>query len=345
LKKVIILALVPLFIFGCSRRPKTVDYSEYVKINGAKQFIVAKGATWDNPVLLYLHGGPGQPETPLVLNFNDELQYDFSVVLWDQRGAGRSYFDDIPPESMTLEQLIADAHELTQRIKIKFNKKKILLVGHGWGTVLGMNLVHLYPDDYYAYVGVSQVCDATESEIRSYVWTLKQAQAAGSTEAISELNQIGLPEAGVYQGGVSAQLTQKKWLTIFGGGSAHTKHFRNKFQEIMDDYYTADQKEQYAKGFTFSMNLLGPTAATIDLFKIMEKVEVPIYFISGKYDYKVNWQLSKEFLDALKAPQKEFILYEDSADDPNFEQAEKFNRFINMKMQPLCTSGKEKKLD
>ena len=142
---------------------------EKITLGGIKQTILIRGHDTKSPILLFLHGGPGFPEMDIAYKFQRKLEEHFIVVNWDQRGAGKSFSKKIPRESMTIEQFISDAHELIRFLRERFDKEKIYLVGHSWGTTLGLLLTQRYPELFFAYVGIGQVVNALESEQISLV--------------------------------------------------------------------------------------------------------------------------------------------------------------------------------
>ena len=113
--------------------------------------------------MLFLHGGPGWPQTPHPMYFNADLTKSLTLVAWEQAGCGKSYMHNPTPKNLNIEQLIRDAHELTQVLKKKFDQDKIYLAGFSWGSILGLQLVNKYPEDYAAYFGISQVIDMNKS--------------------------------------------------------------------------------------------------------------------------------------------------------------------------------------
>ena len=138
--------------------PDSIASLERVMLGGVEQGMLIRGSNVDNPVLLYLHGGPGTSELGMVRQHNmPALEKHFTVVVWDQRGAGMSYSARHPESAMTVEQFIADTHELTQLLRQRFGQAKVYLVGHSWGSALGVLTAQRYPDLHHAYVGVGQV--------------------------------------------------------------------------------------------------------------------------------------------------------------------------------------------
>src|SRR5690606_8881641 len=149
----------------------------YIELGGFKLVVRIAGDDVANPILLLLHGGPGFTEMALFAEYNKDLEKEFIVVNWDQRGAGLSYAPNIPDSTMTLEQFINDAHELVTWLKTTYKKEKIYVLGHSWGSVLGVNLVQRYPEDFYAYVGVGQGVNMFDNERLSFKFTLDTAIA------------------------------------------------------------------------------------------------------------------------------------------------------------------------
>ncbi|NJO83717.1 MAG: alpha/beta fold hydrolase [Blastochloris sp.] len=146
--------------------PNGIESLEAVTLGGVEQWILVRGEDRTKPVLLWLHGGPGQPTMMLAHRHDRELVKQFVVVHWDQRGAGKSYNAALTPEQVTPELLIADTHELALQLRERFNAPKIYLIGHSWGSMLGALTVSRYPDLFAAYIGVGQAVSVPEGYTR-----------------------------------------------------------------------------------------------------------------------------------------------------------------------------------
>jgi proline iminopeptidase len=155
--------------FGWTQSSKTkaahtpIDTTFLIKINGVNQYLEIKGVSRANPVLLFVHGGPSWPATPMIRKYNQELTKDFVLVSWDQRNCGRSKTDS--SAILTPDLYVEDAHQVTQYLKKEFHAKKILLVCHSWGTIIGIKSALKYPEDYAAYIGLGQFVNQNKSEI------------------------------------------------------------------------------------------------------------------------------------------------------------------------------------
>ena len=311
-----------------------------IPLGGLSQFVLIRGRNRSNPVLLLLHGGPGDPAAAHFGAYNASLEDHFIVVHWDQRGAGRSYSDSIPDETMTVEQLVSDAHELTSYLKERFEKPKIILAGHSWGSYLGMRVVDRFPEDYFAFVGMGQVANQQESEARSYAIVLERAKADGNFEAERELEALGPPERGRYASGISGLFQQRKWVREFGGAA----HGRGNFETLwmlarpllLFSEYRLEDKLAYVRGENYSMGLLEEPLLDDNLTKTAVELRIPIFILQGRHDLQTVFETTREYFDEIRAPRKELIVFEDAAHLVPFEEPEKFLRVMVDRVRPLA---------
>lgn len=169
--------------------PGSISEKVWLEVNGIQQGMFLRGENPDNPVVLYLHGGPGTPMLQFITATEkyERLEKYFTVAYWDQRGSGMTYSRSGDPSTWTVEQMVDDAHEVTKYLKSRFGQSKIYLLGHSWGSYLGVKVAEKYPADYLAYVGMGQVADATESERLSYHQMLDHAKEIGDEEVVQQL--------------------------------------------------------------------------------------------------------------------------------------------------------------
>jgi proline iminopeptidase len=298
---------------------------EPVNIGGLRQWLAIRGRDPTNPVLLFVHGGPGDPETALLFHFNKDLSDHFTVVSWEQRGAGRSFSPDIPPESMTLERFVEDTHEVTQYLKRRFRTERIFLAGHSWGTVVGILAAARYPEDYYAYIGISQAADQAQSEREGYDWVLETARARNNGKAVEELEKIGSPVEGSYAGGVTALKRERRWIQAFGGATYGRSIWPLARVLLTSRVYSLADKIRWFRGGRFSMRFLWkPENIRVNLFAQVPELSVPVYILQGRHDYQTTFSVAERYLDALKAPAKRLIPFERSAHTVPFDEPEKF---------------------
>lgn len=307
--------------------PNSIATAEYVDIGGIPQWMLMRGHDVRKPVLLMVHGGPGTAQTHMFTYYNQPLEEHFVVVNWEQRGAGKSYSDDIPPESMTIEQFIADTHEVTQYLKQRFQQDKIYLLGHSWGSHLGLRTVHQYPEDYMAYIGVGQSISQITSEEISYQIVLEKAKSANNTKAVEELEAAGPPENGSYPGGTETMIKLRKWWRTFGGATCDADALLTTMFKplLLCREYTISDKFGYFKGEQFSVGYLAEPMMHYDIMQEIPELQVPAYFLQGRHDLQTVYALVEEYVNRLKAPKKALIPFEQSAHLLPYEEVEKFN--------------------
>ena len=333
------IASVALFLIP-AHQPKTIDEKRtlensiaewrLVQLGGWPQWVSIRSTNKNNPILLFLHGGPGTSETPFLIKYNSDLEKSFMVVSWDQRGAGKSYSNDIPPETMNIDQFISDTHELTQYLQGVYGREKIYLVGHSWGTLLGLRTAHRYPEDYYALISIAQTSDGHQEELLTYLEVLERAKQSNHRKAIQELEDIGLPESGRYKDGDKSLGVKMKWVRYFGGAAFH--HERSIWLLIQDvlttPVYTFREKLNYPRGEAFTLEFIHDEVQDVKLTDEIQTLDVPIYFLHGIYDNQVPISIAKEFFGRISAPRKRFYQFDNSAHGVLFEEPEKFNEIM-----------------
>ena len=260
----------------------------------------------------------------------------FTLVDWDQRGAGKSYAAGIDVESMTIDRFVADTQELAVQLLDRFQQQQLILVGHSWGSAIGALTVAAQPDLFSCYVGIGQISDMTEGEAMSYRWTLEQAHQHGERRAIKALEQIGPPP---YRGGRKSTMTQRRYLARFGG-EVHASRtgamgtvLRNL---ILSREYSVRDRTNYFRGIFNSMACLWPELLAVNLFKRVPSFAIPVFFMEGRHDWEVPSVLSARYFDALDAPSKTLVWFEHSGHLPNTEEREMFNEHMRREVLPAA---------
>jgi pimeloyl-ACP methyl ester carboxylesterase len=297
--------------------------------------VLIRGENVRNPILLFLHGGPGASATAMLRKFNFELEKHFTVVYWDQRNAGRSYKKKFPKEEIKVQKYIQDVDILVSYLKNRLNVKKIFLVAHSWGTRLGMYAIQKHPENFIAYVGIGQELSSYEGELISYQHTLNLARELNNEKAITELEEMGNPQSGdyakMYKNGIRDYWKQKNWLIKLGGKFyGKSIYIKWMFSIWFSREYSFLDLIRFSKSASFSADniIYDQDYNNIDFFKQFPEVDLPVFFISGAYDYINPWPLVEKYCATLKAPLKEFIKFEKSGHNPLFEEPEKFNKEI-----------------
>lgn len=299
----------------------------WVEINGIKQGMFIRGENLQNPVILYLHGGPGTPLFQFISYLEKEkrLEKYFSVCYWDQRGAGMTYSKATNPATMTVEQMVEDTHEVTEYLKSRFGHDKIYLLGHSWGSYLGVKTIEKYPENYLAYIGIGQVTNQAESERLAYDYMLTHAKEVNDKDVIEKLGKSD-PCADDFPQLDYLVKSRTNILNKYRIGHLHqgiTSYDIIKSLFVFKGY-TISEKINWFLSADFSMIYLFPPVLNDNLFTSSIKFEVPFYIIQGNYDYMVSQVLAEKYLDVIEAPKKEFFSFANSAHSPNMEEPEKF---------------------
>lgn len=304
-----------------------IDQLCKMKVGGLMQSISIMAEDDTKPVLLMLHGGPGTPSMSMFRKYNRELAKHFILVTFDQRGTGRSYYKNIPPQTMTIEQLIEDTHEITMYIKKRFNQPKIFILGHSFGATLALQVIDRYPQDYLGYFAVSQFVNASRNETESYEFAMRLAKEHNDQKSIKKLKQIGTPQDGFYTGGLKATMAVKAIVSKYKGDMYKNGSTMSLVLGLLvSKEYGFFRFFNSIRGIPFSLETLGRCLQGIDYFTQIPKVSIPVYFFSGKHDFLTPQSILNEYYDMLTAPHKELHLFENAAHSPLWEEAELFNQ-------------------
>jgi pimeloyl-ACP methyl ester carboxylesterase len=318
------LLLVLVLIIGClSDGP--VDEKIFIDLDGEPQYIEMKGGSKDLPVLLFLHGGPGWPQTPHLRYFNSDLTDEMILISWDQAGSGQSYMRNPNPKKLSTESLIANAHELTQYLKTKFNQDKIYLLGFSYGSVLGLQLADRYPNDYYAYIGVSQLIDHQENWDISMQWIKEQATAQNDTATLRTWQLIDNRDPSVCQTEQDCFMSKYQLLVKYNG-TIYKKEMADEIAKA-ESFYPDYKSYEWYEAYNYTSSRLGGEQFNIDLTHI-DSIEIPVYFMAGRHDWNLPGIVAENYLSQLTAPKKEFIWFDYSGHEPPEEEAELFNTIV-----------------
>ena len=298
----------------------SISVLEQVKINGTKQQIMIRGRDQNNPVIIYVHGGPGMSEIPYADKYEDLLEKDFTVVNYDQRGSGKSYHFNEDYSNLTADLLVDDLLELTDYISKRFGKEKVILMGHSYGTYLGTMAAYKAPEKYKAYIGIGQVSNMQESEIDNLNYTISEAKKAGNTEDVKYLEGI----AEKIHAGVSA--APRDYVGKYGGATRLIKMSDGDI--LLSREYNLLDFIRYNNGVAKTQAQLVKEVFDKPLPKIVTKLDLPFYFVMGKYDAMTSFNAAKNYFDVIEGDQKEFISFEESAHYPQFEEKEKFYKWM-----------------
>lgn len=319
--------------------PDGIERLETVNINGADQWISVRSRDPRNPVLLVVHGGPGWVAMPTSWYFAQGWDEYFTVVQWDQRGAGKSYDPDQPPEALTVDQMKQDLDGVIEWTRMQTNQNKIFLLSHSWGSVLGLDVARRHPDWLHAYIGVGQVIDMRESERRGWATAMAKARDAGNETAVAELQSIAPYAEGQAPIPTSDLLLQRKWVNAYGGAAYNRpdSSFEGAAIALSPDYTDQDVKRVW-EAQAISTQWLMPAIVETDMSMLAE-LEAPIFLLLGRHDTNVSASVAAEWFARLNAPHKQLVWFEHSAHEVMVEEPGKTFLTLVNEVRPLATSA------
>lgn len=301
----------------------------FVQIGGVRQGMFIRGSDTDNPVLLFVHGGPSFSEYFLVEKYPTGIEDHFTVCYWDQRGGGLSCSPEVTMESLTLEQLASDLVEVTDYLRERFNQDKIFLMAHSGGTAFAIRVAAENPQLFHAYIGMAQITRQAESEKQAYRFMAEKYAAAGNTRMTDKISKYPVSEDDSFLLPFFKSVLRDKSMHELGIGTMHkmTSIMTGVFYPVwMCRAYTLREKINiWHSKFSFvNKSGLKAEVLALDISAEVPELEIPAYFFSGRYDLTVNRDLSEEYFRKLECPQKGFYTFESSAHSPMFEEPAKF---------------------
>lgn len=311
--------------------PKGVDEEVYVPLNGQEQYLLIRGADVENPVIIYLHGGPASPDSTDSYTFTRYLTDEYTVVCWDQRGCGNTYYQnrekDPDNATATFEQAQEDLDKLVDYVCDRFGKTKVIIMGHSYGTVLGSEYVLEHPEKVSVYVGIGQVLSLQAGESVSYEDACKVAESRGEdttklTEAYEKLQQDNSAQnlMNLHKVTTTYHQAPREKSVIWGFFtspclSINAVKWQAKAMVSLEKYVALNQP---LMDYTFNVNLLE---------KRMD-YQVPVLLISGSCDWITPVKCAEEYLDAIEAPEKKMTLLEGCGHSPHFDTPEEFGKVL-----------------
>jgi proline iminopeptidase len=319
--------------------PNGVERLEKVRIGGIDQWVSIRGTDRRNPVLLYIHGGPGYVSIPMSWWFNRGVEEYFTIVQWDQRAAGKTHLLTDPATiapTLTRERMITDAEEMATWARHEFGKDRIFVLGHSWGSFLGLELAQRHPQWLYAYIGVAQLIDGPENERRGWRFAMDAAHHSDNKEAIHELEEIAPYAAPGKVVPIKDLYVQRKWVGFFGGVMAYrTDNSADSDLSLLSPDYSDAEIGRIWEGNKFATPYLLPELAALDLTSI-RKLAVPLILFLGRNDRNVNADVSAAWFATVQAPEKQLVWFEHSAHLPMTEEPGKFLLSLVRYARPLA---------
>ena len=311
-----------------------------IPINGTYQGMFIKSKNRRNPVLLFVHGGPGMPEYWLTQSYPTHLEDHFTVVWWEQRGSGLSYHSNIPSETMTTAQFVSDTLAVTRYLISRFGHSKIYLMGHSWGSYISIQAAAREPDLYHAYIAIGQISYQLESEQVAYKYALARYKINNNTRMLRKLESA--PPTMTAPLPADYEAIRDEYMHDLGIGTTH--NMRSVIRGIFLPSwqfreYSVMEKINLWRGKIYSRSQrlgLWQTMLATDMTQQVPQLAVPVYFLHGKHDYTCAYSLAMNYFKILRAPLKGFYTFENSAHSPIFEEPQ---RALQILLNDVLTSS------
>ncbi|HWQ58379.1 MAG TPA: alpha/beta hydrolase [Clostridia bacterium] len=312
-----------------------LDEKIMVPLGGLPQRVHIRSLDPAKPVLLFLHGGPGVCNRHTIMTDHRDLLDTFTVVCWDQRGSGGSYYG-VRDEDLTISRFVEDARELIEYLCLRFKKDKLFLIGGSWGSELGTYLCHAYPEHVAAFVGFGQVVDGARNEAVSYRFALEEAKKAGDAKSVRKLERLGPPAGGIYKDGYTGMMIQRNIMMKYGGYSKSKKK-RGYFGSfvvpvLLSGEYSPRDLWGLVRGYRRVLRVMMPEYAATDFPAHCTRFTVPFYIFDGRLDYNTPAELVEDWFGMIEAPEKLLVWFENSGHNPMGDEPEAFKKLLCEKL-------------
>jgi proline iminopeptidase len=317
--------------------PGSIAELERIKVGDGEQALMIRGYDIDNPVLLYLSGGPGQSSLPWPRVVFEDLSRSFVIVGWDQRGTGKSYAALDPAETLTLERTIADTIEVTEYLRQRFDEEKIYLLGESWGTTLAVLAAQQRPDLYHAIIGSGQMVSQRETDRRLYHDLLAHAEQSGDEALAQQMLAYGEPPYADLYAYVFVMGYYDRLYKPYSPPQAYLEKGREAGLgpwNVLGSEYNFVEKINVFRGFLDTAAVLYPQLQGLDFRQDVPELAVPVYVLDGAAELSARRDLALEWFDQVEAPIKRRFTLENAAHAPAFEHFETFTQIMTETVLP-----------
>lgn len=311
---------------------RSISTSERVAIDGAELFLLTRGEDRSAPVVVWLHGGPGAAERPLFRYFNGALEDHFVVAYLDQRGAGRSFDPNVDPSQLTVARHLVDLDAVVSHLRRELGTQKVTLIGHSWGGALGLLYAHSHSDKVSAVVAVSPLVSTRVQQRAQYDFVYEEASRRKQEDVLAELRDIGAPPHGSAANVLAMERLAGRYGAVF-----HEEPSRMwiLLRGVVAGLVTPWEIPRLIRGNQVSLEAMNDELIDLDLTKSVPELGVPVIFMLGRHDHHVSAEVASSYFEALRAPSKKVIWFEDSAHNVPFEQPERFNTSVQSELEAI----------
>jgi len=322
-----------------------VRRSEYLTVEGAKLFLLTRGADRRLPVLLWLHGGPGGAERPLFRYYSGELENHFVVAYWDQRGAGRSFDPEADPGNLTVARHLADLDVIVDHLRSTFGQDRIVLLGHSWGGMLGILYAQRHPEKVAALIAVAPLVSPRESQQQQYKFVVTEATRNHDETTLTRLREIGPPPYRKASRVLAVDALADRYGAVY-----HRKpnRWRVLVAGVLRGLVTPWEIPRLIHANDVSLDAMTPELLTLDLRQTVPSVRVPVFFFLGRYDHHIGSAIAARYFESLQAAYKRLIWFEHSAHNVPFEEPARFDDTVTRELGEIgieaCRFGCRKRV-
>jgi pimeloyl-ACP methyl ester carboxylesterase len=323
-------------LIGCRPDGTVEEQDAFIDIGGIEQWVTVRGTDCANPVILFIHGGPGNPMSPFADAIYGDWENEFTLVQWDQRGAGRTWGRNpaVAEADLSIEQMAADGVELAALVAGRLGQDKVILVGGSWGSALAVKMARARPDLFHAYIGSGQLVSGAANLEASYRLQMALARSAGDAETVAALEAMGPPP----------------WTNPrhFGALRRLTRRYEAKsttpppadWWVPAPDYVTAEAEAAYEGGEEHSyIQFVGfegdGMLSRLDLLRDDLELALPVFLIQGEHDLVTAPEVARAWFDAIRAPRKSFTVLPATGHDPNLAMIEAQRAILREQVVPL----------
>ena len=316
-----------------------IDEKLYVNINGHNQYVFIRGKDVNNPIILNLHGGPANPDAFFTYEFAKEIIDEFTYVSWDQRGCGRTYYKnkctDPQNKSADFEQAIKDVDELIKYLCMRFNKDKVILMGHSYGSLLGASYVSIHPERVEKYIGIGQAVSIKDTQKMNYSEAVDLLIDDKKKRDELETAYQRLEKSFNFE---NLMKFQRLIVSCFIANMPKIKQ-TNQIKLILSSPDLAFSDLRWLVGmlnwkahYIRNKKLLD-YALSANIYDVGNEYDVPMYFISGEYDKSCRVDLLKKYYDEIVAPNKKIVIMKTCGHSPQFEEPVLFAKEVKQLLQ------------
>ena len=308
----------------------------YVSIGGIEQWITIHGDDRSNPIVLVVHGGPGNPMSPIAESLFSDWERDFTVVQWDQRGAGRTYSRNGPLDASTMnvERMAQDGIEVAEYLTEHLGQQKVTIFATSWGSVLGVHMARARPGLFHAYIGHSQIVEWNANLTATYDGLLERAQAAGDQASIDTLVELGPPPW-------SRAADWPRLRRVYAPYQRAATTAPAAPFALSAEYGSEEEQALYSEAEDFSfehlwgLTLSGPLTQ-VNLPALGSTFDIPVFLVQGEQDLWTVPEITRSYFGSIYAPEKQFYLVEGAGHELSQNGMELIHDVLIDQVRPLA---------